>query len=55
MHDDAVGFPTGLDFSQATSYGLQLVRLLTEQLGGTIEMTREHGTHWRLMFPIASS
>ena len=55
VHDDGVGFPTGLDFRQATSYGLQLVRLLTEQLGGTIEMTREHGTHWRLMFPIASS
>jgi two-component system, sensor histidine kinase PdtaS len=53
--DNGVGFPAGLDFRQADSVGLQLVRLLTEQLGGTIEMARGHGTHWRLTLPVASS
>jgi two-component sensor histidine kinase len=55
VRDDGVGFPAGLDFRQTDSLGLQLVCLLTEQLGGTIQMTRGHGTHWRLIFPVASS
>jgi two-component sensor histidine kinase len=54
VRDDGVGFPAGLDFRQVDSLGLQLVCLLTEQLGGTIEMTSGHGTHWRLTFPIPS-
>lgn len=54
VRDDGVGFPAGLDFRQADSLGLQLVCLLTEQLGGTIAMTSGHGTHWRLTFPGAS-
>jgi two-component sensor histidine kinase len=54
VRDDGVGFPAGLDFHQVDPLGLQLVRLLTEQLGGTIEMTSGHGTHWRLTFPVPS-
>jgi two-component sensor histidine kinase len=54
VRDDGVGFPAGLDFRQADSLGLQLVCLLTEQLGGTLEMTRGHGTHWKLTFTIPS-
>jgi two-component sensor histidine kinase len=55
VRDNGVGFPAGLDVYQVASYGLQLVRLLAEQLGGIIEMTRDHGTHWRLVFPVARS
>jgi two-component sensor histidine kinase len=55
VRDDGVGFPAGLDFRQTDSLGLQLVCLLAEQLGGTMEMTRGHGTHWRLTFPVANS
>jgi two-component sensor histidine kinase len=55
VRDDGVGFPAGLDFRQTDSLGLQLVCLLTEQLGGTIEMARGHGTHWRLTFPLRGS
>jgi PAS domain S-box-containing protein len=55
VRDDGVGFPAGLDFRQTDSLGLQLVCLLTEQLGGTIEMIRGYGTHWRLTFPAVSS
>jgi two-component sensor histidine kinase len=53
VRDDGVGFPAGLDFRHADSLGLQLVCLLVEQLGGTIEMTSAHGTHWSLRFPAA--
>jgi PAS domain S-box-containing protein len=50
--DDGVGFPDGLDFHQSESLGLRLVCLLTEQLGGTLDMRRGGGTHWTLTFPI---
>ena len=53
VRDDGVGFPAGLDFRQADSLGLQLVCLLTEQLGGTVEMTSGHGTRWKLTLPVA--
>jgi two-component system, sensor histidine kinase PdtaS len=55
VRDDGVGFPAGLDFRQADSLGLQLVGLLAEQLGGTLEMPKGHGTHWKLTFPLVSS
>jgi two-component sensor histidine kinase len=51
--DNGVGFPAGLDFRQADSMGLQLVCLLVEQLGGTIEMTSGPGTRWSVTFPVA--
>jgi two-component sensor histidine kinase len=53
VRDDGVGFPADLDFRRADSLGLQLVCVLVEQLGGTLEMTRGQGTHWRLTFPVA--
>jgi len=53
VRDDGVGVPVGLDFRQIDSLGLQLVCLLIEQLRGTIEVTRDHGAHWRLTFPVA--
>ena len=54
VRDDGVGVPAGLDVRQTESFGLQLGHLLTEQLGGTLEMTSGHGTHWRLTFPVVS-
>jgi two-component sensor histidine kinase len=54
VRDDGVGFPAGLEVRQTESFGLQLVHLLTEQLGGTMERMAGRGTHWRLTFPVAS-
>jgi two-component sensor histidine kinase len=48
-----VGFPETLDFRTADFLGLQLVCLLTEQLQGTITLTRHEGTEWTLTFPLA--
>jgi two-component sensor histidine kinase len=44
VRDTGVGFPEGLDFRHADSLGLQLVYLLSEQLGGTMTLIREGGT-----------
>jgi PAS domain S-box-containing protein len=42
--DDGVGVPPEVDCRQTDSLGLQLVGLLTEQLGGTITFERRGGT-----------
>lgn len=49
--DDGVGLPTGLDCRQATTLGLQLVAALVNQLNGTLEVSREDGTLFRVIFP----
>jgi len=55
VRDTGVGFPEGVDFHHTDSLGLQLVGLLTEQLGGTIALQQRGGTQWTLTFPITSS
>jgi PAS domain S-box-containing protein len=50
ISDDGVGFPKGMDFRKSKSMGLQLVTVLVEQLGGTIEMEAGKGTTFRIRF-----
>jgi two-component sensor histidine kinase len=54
VRDTGLGFPEDLDFRRTASLGLQLVRLLTEQLQGTITLTRRPGTTFTLTFPLGS-
>jgi PAS domain S-box-containing protein len=54
VRDTGVGFPADLDFRHTESLGLQLVSMLTEQLGGTITLTRECGTAFVVTFPYDS-
>jgi len=42
--DNGVGFPPTVDCRHTASLGLQLIHLLTEQLGGTITFERRGGT-----------
>ena len=49
--DDGVGFSKELDFQQTETLGLQLVRTLTDQLGGVISLSREAGTEFTVSFP----
>lgn len=48
--DDGRGFAPELDWRTAGTLGLQLVRMLTDQLQGTIEMANGRGTTFRLSF-----
>jgi two-component system, sensor histidine kinase PdtaS len=50
--DSGVGVPEPFDVRQSDSLGLQLVCLLTEQLGGTLTVTRQGGTTFTLTFPL---
>jgi len=51
VYDDGIGFPENLDFRKTKSLGLRLVSTLTEQLGGNIELYREKGTRFNIIFP----
>ncbi|MEG4232566.1 PAS domain S-box protein [Microcoleus sp. Pol11C3] len=50
VKDNGIGFPQNLDFRKTHSMGFQVVCTLTEQLEGTIEISREIGTSFHLKF-----
>ena len=50
--DDGIGLPAESELAARVSLGLQLVPLLVEQLHGTLEIIREHGTRFCVGFPI---
>ena len=49
--DDGVGFPAHVDFRTTETLGMQLVRTLTEQIGGDLELRRGAGTEFAISFP----
>lgn len=51
VSDDGVGLPAGFSPEHATSFGWQLIRNLTTQLGGTATVGRGAGTHVTIDFP----
>ncbi|MGD0282673.1 MAG: PAS domain S-box protein [Dissulfurispiraceae bacterium] len=44
IKDNGVGLPEGFDYKQASTLGLQLVDILTGQLGGTLQIKSDKGT-----------
>jgi PAS domain S-box-containing protein len=50
--DDGAGLPSGFDPGSAQSLGMVLIRLLAEQLKGTVSFTVEKGTEAALRFPV---
>jgi len=48
--DDGAGFPKDLDITRTKSLGMQLVNILVEQLGGTMELDRRGGTRFTVSF-----
>jgi PAS domain S-box-containing protein len=54
VQDDGIGIPADLRIDEAHSFGLRIARTLTQQLDGTIALSREeHGTKVQLRFPIS--
>ena len=51
VSDNGVGLPTDLDYRHTDTLGLQLVMILTRQLGGTIDLVRQPGTNFHIAFP----
>jgi PAS domain S-box-containing protein len=50
VSDNGVGFPSGVDFRNTASLGLQLVMTFVEQLGGTISLDTRQGTVFSIRF-----
>jgi PAS domain S-box-containing protein len=50
VSDNGVGLPQGFDWRQASSLGLHLVKLLTKQLGASVEVSGGDGTMFEIVF-----
>lgn len=50
VRDNGAGFPEGLDISQTSSLGLQLVHMLSTHIAATTEIENNHGTTVRIRF-----
>jgi PAS domain S-box-containing protein len=51
VQDDGNGLPSDFDHRQSNSLGMQLVSMLTEQLGGSLEVNGAVGTCFTITFP----
>jgi two-component sensor histidine kinase len=51
VRDDGAGFPPKLDYLHTDTLGLQLVRMLTEQIGGHLRLDTRAGTEFVVEFP----
>ncbi|MDY6791518.1 MAG: histidine kinase dimerization/phosphoacceptor domain -containing protein [Thermodesulfobacteriota bacterium] len=50
VSDNGKGFPENIDFRETTSLGLQLVNSLVDQLDGEINLKKENGTKFEILF-----
>jgi PAS domain S-box-containing protein len=52
VRDNGTGLPAGFDWQQTRSLGMRLVQMLTEQLGGTVEIQNHEGrgTEYEVLF-----
>lgn len=48
VSDNGVGIPEDLDFRNSNSLGLKLVNILTDQIGGKLELDRSKGTRFHI-------
>lgn len=52
VRDDGKGLPEGFRIEDGRGFGITLVRMLAEQLGGTFSMVSAGGTRAELRFPV---
>jgi len=50
--DNGIGIPDSIDLENSSGFGLQLVRMLTEQIDGVIKIERSKGTKFVLEFEV---
>ncbi|MBC7364249.1 MAG: sensor histidine kinase, partial [Candidatus Aminicenantes bacterium] len=51
ISDTGVGFPEGVNLEQSTTFGLQLVSLLKDQIGAELKIDRSGGTKFTIIVP----
>jgi PAS domain S-box-containing protein len=52
IEDNGIGLPESIDFKTSSGFGLQLVAMLTKQIGGTLRIERRKGTRFVLEFEV---
>jgi two-component sensor histidine kinase/CheY-like chemotaxis protein len=52
VRDNGIGVPADINSARPKSLGLEIVKILTAQLKGTLEVDRSAGTAFRITFPI---
>jgi two-component sensor histidine kinase len=52
VRDDGMGVPPALDWQHSDTLGLNLMAMLTKQLGGRLRLERENGTTFTLTIPL---
>jgi two-component sensor histidine kinase len=55
VKDNGIGLPEDIDIESNDSLGLKLVMILVEQIDGIIEIEREHGTVFSILFKVENS
>ena len=50
--DNGPGIPESVDFDNSTGFGMQLIGILVQQLGGSIKIERDEGTRFILEFDL---
>ena len=50
--DDGIGISSSIDMANLNTLGLQLLEMLTGQLGGTLDLDRTNGTKFTVRFPV---
>ena len=50
--DNGNGIPETVTFENSTGFGMQLIGMLTEQLGGSVKIERGSGTKFILEFDV---
>jgi two-component sensor histidine kinase len=53
--DNGIGLPENFNIYASTSLGMQLIRMLCEQIEGSLSIKRERGLHFYMTFPTAST
>jgi PAS domain S-box-containing protein len=51
IDDDGIGHPLGEKWASASSMGTMLISSLSSQVGGTVTMVVNEGTHYRILIP----
>ena len=52
IEDNGIGLPAGFDINQTKGFGLMLVKMLSQQLGGSFSMETRKGTRCTIEFDI---
>jgi len=52
VEDDGIGLPPGFHIQEQESMGIYLIRILTRQLRGTVQVEQDGKTQFRIVFPL---